>query len=63
VTGASVLNAPHLTIAIAATIFLVLIAVAAHRKGYTIISVFVAAAAWLSLAAAGAIYLVRLWGV
>jgi hypothetical protein len=37
-------------IAVAATITLILLAVITHRAGYTIISILVAAAAWLALA-------------
>ncbi|HEY7229161.1 MAG TPA: hypothetical protein VH558_02195 [Pseudolabrys sp.] len=50
-------------IAIAETITLILLAVITQRLGYTIIAIFVAAAAWLTLAFVCFVFLMNAWGL
>lgn len=51
----------NLSVAIATTIAFVLLAAIAQRTGHPVISAFVAAAAWLSLAAVCLLWLMNAW--
>ena len=60
---ATITRAPASYILIAATLTLILVAVVTQRLGYTIVAIFVAAAAWLTLASVCFVFLMNAWGL